>query len=164
MSRHGNCAPNLSVLLSLHSLTMHISVNILTTGTKLGTCVQSAAAVAITGGYEICSKITCLPHRHAKQPASRTNVSGSRFLSGDLPPLGTKELAAGQNWLEVIWAWRRSPPWGAAVSHECLASLPALGEAVSSHPGDSVTEPSCPLPALKFLCPGNISWWDGGGS
>lgn len=56
MSRHGNCAPNLSILLSLHSLTMCISVNILTPGTELETRVQSAAAAAIKGVMKSAQK------------------------------------------------------------------------------------------------------------
>lgn len=56
MSRHGNCAPNLSILLSLHSLIMCISVNILTTGTELETHVQSTAAAARKGVMKSAQK------------------------------------------------------------------------------------------------------------
>lgn len=68
-SRHGNCVPNLPIPLFLHSLkTLFLST--FTVGAKPETRVQSAAA-ASTKSYEIRSKIACLPHRHAKQPASQ---------------------------------------------------------------------------------------------
>lgn len=64
----------------LHSLkTLFLST--FTVGAKPETRVQSAAA-ASTKSYEIRSKIACLPHRHAKQPASQ---GGRTCLAADFP-------------------------------------------------------------------------------
>lgn len=114
--------------------------------------VQSAAAAATKGNYEICSKIAYLPHRHAKQPGRTCQAAGfaPHFQK---PRLGAKEFTAGQKCLEVIQPVDRAPC--KAVSQEPPALVPVPVEPIPASqemPGLSLHI----LLTLKFLSPGNI--------
>lgn len=131
-SRHGNCVPNLSIPLSLHSLKM-LFLSTFTVGAKPETRVQSAAA-ASTKSYEIRSKIACLPHRHAKQPASQ----GGRVTQQLFPSIsrGSQWPGAlrGQGGSVLVKNTQRGAEPVDRAPGELRASILAPVEAVHSFP------------------------------